>query len=250
MDAALTALEGTITLPAMSAASALRASKGFLRGLSAYCLVRDGRLNEALIALERSRASSSLRAAGDVPLASLLERIPVGVTAVLPLVTEHGTAVFLVPHGLSQIESAHVLLTDTFDDRKLANVLVSSSKPDGTTAPGWLHALGAWRERANGPGASLAALRNLERSFGTGRWRPDRADSRQTPAGHIHLVHHSPPRAGRIAAARDSRQRHGLTDAPCVALRRRLRCIAIRDHDATPRPCPGNAFPPHRQANG
>lgn len=97
MDAALTALEGTITLPAMSAASALRASKSFLRGLSAYCMVRDGRLNEALIALERSRVSSSLRAASDVPLAPLLERIPAGVTAVLPVVTEHWHRCFPSP---------------------------------------------------------------------------------------------------------------------------------------------------------
>jgi CHAT domain-containing protein len=66
-----------------------------------------------------------------LPLVDLLELIPVDGALVAPLFTSQGSAVFIVPHGVSNVTDEHVIMLDDFK-REGLNELTRGE------APGWL----------------------------------------------------------------------------------------------------------------
>ena len=113
-----------------------------LWSMASYCLLRDGRPNEALQALELSRTS-----AGQAPEepSALLRCIPEGVFVVAPLITEMGSAAFILDSRLTRLDMSNVVMINDFTDTVLSGLLISHTE-SGKRENGWLHALAQWRE--------------------------------------------------------------------------------------------------------
>ncbi len=73
-------------------------------------------------------------------LAEILDLVPEQGVLIAPLITSRGSLVFVVPHGLSEIDEAQVLRLDQVTDRTLEDWLWGSD-----TQPGWVSTYGRFK---------------------------------------------------------------------------------------------------------
>lgn len=127
------------------------ARASYLQTLAAYCLIRQDRFDKAILDFERSARLFDPETVESAD--ALLRSIPSDVIVAAPLVTEHGTAVFMLRGGQCEVAPSDVLLLEGLNDETLGNLLVSERKGSEFTAKGWLHRASEWRERPHDPTA-------------------------------------------------------------------------------------------------
>lgn len=103
----------------------------------AYALLRAGRCDEALLRLEQGKMRNLTRegAQRGAPVPSLAV-IPADGAAVLPILTEQGSAVLVIPGGAATVVPAHVLWLDDLKREEALRVL--RGNPDAGELGGWL----------------------------------------------------------------------------------------------------------------
>ena len=90
---------------------------------------------EDAIVVIRKDSPDFIPASLDLP--SILALIPERGALVAPLVTWHGSAVFVIPHGTKEIEKDHVLWIDDFTERDL-NTLLQGPPESLFLGSGWM----------------------------------------------------------------------------------------------------------------
>ena len=95
--------------------------------------LQETALNELNTTVARLRAAHPDFMPEGLRLAELLQLIPTGGALLAPVVTSHGGGVLVVPHGVSELTSAHYLPLPTLTDRQVRTWLIDTEE-----AHGWL----------------------------------------------------------------------------------------------------------------
>ncbi len=123
----------------------------------AYALLREGSFDEALIRLEQGKMRNLTPEGeqGGTPVPSLAV-IPADGAAVLPILTERGSAVIVIPGGAATIVAEHVLWLDSLKREEALRLL--RGDPDAGELGGWLR---SYLSRGTDPTGWAAAVAGI-----------------------------------------------------------------------------------------
>ena len=134
----LTARQAVKTLEALIRQNPDLGGHGDRQGRSLVAQLQEKRAELlAVIAAIRQDHPDFMPAGLELP--EILALIPSEGALVAPLFTTQGSAVFIIPHGETEVTTAHVIRLDDFKEEHL-NTLLSGSEEQ----PGWLHAYEAY----------------------------------------------------------------------------------------------------------